>query len=151
MSEAVGTARVKRGMAEMLKGGVIMDVVNAEQAKIAQDAGACAVMALERVPADIRDAQLFSFLKMQLAYAALAALGIRPPPVATTQDGRKSTCTQRLPPDCLAGQKPAPRPKRPKPKAVPASPQSAKAPYRRSRATPRTCYPHPRRSPPPRS
>ena len=54
MSEAVGTARVKRGMAEMLKGGVIMDVVNAEQAKIAQDAGACAVMALERVPADLR-------------------------------------------------------------------------------------------------
>ena len=54
MSEAVGTARVKRGMAEMLKGGVIMDVINAEQAKIAQDAGACAVMALERVPADIR-------------------------------------------------------------------------------------------------
>jgi len=54
MSEAVGTARVKRGMAEMLKGGVIMDVVNAEQAKIAEDAGAVAVMALERVPADIR-------------------------------------------------------------------------------------------------
>ena len=54
MSDAVGTARVKRGMAEMLKGGVIMDVVNSEQAKIAQDAGACAVMALERVPADIR-------------------------------------------------------------------------------------------------
>ena len=53
MSEK-GTARVKRGMAEMLKGGVIMDVVNAEQAKIAEDAGACAVMALERVPADIR-------------------------------------------------------------------------------------------------
>jgi pyridoxal 5'-phosphate synthase pdxS subunit len=54
MSESTGTARVKRGMAEMLKGGVIMDVVNAEQAKIAEDAGACAVMALERVPADIR-------------------------------------------------------------------------------------------------
>nr|WP_255343555.1 pyridoxal 5'-phosphate synthase lyase subunit PdxS [Glycomyces sp. NRRL B-16210] len=50
----VGTARVKRGMADMLKGGVIMDVVNAEQAKIAEDAGAVAVMALERVPADIR-------------------------------------------------------------------------------------------------
>ncbi len=50
----VGTGRVKRGMAEMLKGGVIMDVVNAEQAKIAEDAGAVAVMALERVPADIR-------------------------------------------------------------------------------------------------
>ena len=49
-----GTMRVKSGLAEMLKGGVIMDVVNAEQAKIAEDAGACAVMALERVPADIR-------------------------------------------------------------------------------------------------
>ncbi|GAC1333932.1 MAG: pyridoxal 5'-phosphate synthase lyase subunit PdxS [Candidatus Dormibacteria bacterium] len=49
-----GTTRVKTGLAEMLKGGVIMDVVNAEQAKIAEDAGACAVMALERVPADIR-------------------------------------------------------------------------------------------------
>ena len=49
-----GTPLVKRGLAEMLKGGVIMDVVNAEQAKIAEDAGAVAVMALERVPADIR-------------------------------------------------------------------------------------------------
>ena len=49
-----GTSRVKRGLAEMLKGGVIMDVVNAEQARIAEDAGAVAVMALERVPADIR-------------------------------------------------------------------------------------------------
>ncbi|WP_019180653.1 pyridoxal 5'-phosphate synthase lyase subunit PdxS [Microbacterium yannicii] len=49
-----GTSRVKRGLAEMLKGGVIMDVVTAEQAKIAEDAGAVAVMALERVPADIR-------------------------------------------------------------------------------------------------
>ncbi|NYT95115.1 pyridoxal 5'-phosphate synthase lyase subunit PdxS [Salinispora sp. H7-4] len=49
-----GTAHVKRGMAEMLKGGVIMDVVTAEQAKIAEDAGAVAVMALERVPSDIR-------------------------------------------------------------------------------------------------
>ncbi len=49
-----GTDRVKRGLAEMLKGGVIMDVVNAEQAKIAEEAGAVAVMALERVPADIR-------------------------------------------------------------------------------------------------
>jgi pyridoxal 5'-phosphate synthase pdxS subunit len=49
-----GTARVKRGMAEMLKGGVIMDVVTADQAKIAEDAGAVSVMALERVPADIR-------------------------------------------------------------------------------------------------
>ncbi len=49
-----GTYRVKRGLAEMLKGGVIMDVVTAEQARIAEDAGAVAVMALERVPADIR-------------------------------------------------------------------------------------------------
>ncbi len=49
-----GTFRVKTGLAEMLKGGVIMDVVDAEQARIAEEAGACAVMALERVPADIR-------------------------------------------------------------------------------------------------
>jgi len=49
-----GTGRVKRGLAEMLRGGVIMDVVTAEQARIAEDAGAVAVMALERVPADIR-------------------------------------------------------------------------------------------------
>ncbi|MER2111684.1 pyridoxal 5'-phosphate synthase subunit PdxS [Solibacillus isronensis] len=52
----VGTNRVKRGMAEMQKGGVIMDVINAEQAKIAEAAGAVAVMALERVPSDIRKA-----------------------------------------------------------------------------------------------
>src|ERR687897_923625 len=49
-----GTVRVKRGLAEMLRGGVIMDVVTPEHAKIAEDAGAVAVMALERVPADIR-------------------------------------------------------------------------------------------------
>ncbi len=53
-SGATGTYRVKRGLAEMLKGGVIMDVVTPEQARIAEEAGACAVMALERVPADIR-------------------------------------------------------------------------------------------------
>ncbi|TML63875.1 MAG: pyridoxal 5'-phosphate synthase lyase subunit PdxS [Actinobacteria bacterium] len=53
-SRTTGTDRVKRGLAEMLKGGVIMDVVTPEQAKIAEDAGAVAVMALERVPADIR-------------------------------------------------------------------------------------------------
>ena len=51
-----GTWKVKTGLAQMLKGGVIMDVINADQAKIAQEAGACAVMALERVPADIRAA-----------------------------------------------------------------------------------------------
>jgi pyridoxal 5'-phosphate synthase pdxS subunit len=54
MEQQTGTFAVKKGLAQMLKGGVIMDVVNAEQAKIAEDAGACAVMALERVPADIR-------------------------------------------------------------------------------------------------
>ena len=52
--QLTGTFRVKSGMAQMLKGGVIMDVVNAEQAKVAEEAGAVAVMALERVPADIR-------------------------------------------------------------------------------------------------
>ncbi|MBC7879233.1 MAG: pyridoxal 5'-phosphate synthase lyase subunit PdxS [Anaerolineales bacterium] len=54
MESKTGTWLEKKGLAQMLKGGVIMDVVNAEQAKIAEDAGACAVMALERVPADIR-------------------------------------------------------------------------------------------------
>jgi pyridoxal 5'-phosphate synthase pdxS subunit len=53
-NHVTGTARVKRGLAEMLKGGVIMDVVTADQAKLAEEAGAVAVMALERVPADIR-------------------------------------------------------------------------------------------------
>ena len=56
MDQTVGTMGLKRGLAQMLKGGVIMDVVTAEQAKIAEQAGACAVMALERVPADIRAA-----------------------------------------------------------------------------------------------
>ena len=51
-----GTWKVKTGLAQMLKGGVIMDVVSPEHAKIAEEAGACAVMALERVPADSRAA-----------------------------------------------------------------------------------------------
>jgi pyridoxal 5'-phosphate synthase pdxS subunit len=54
MDQTVGTTGLKRGLAQMLKGGVIMDVVTSDQAKIAEQAGACAVMALERVPADIR-------------------------------------------------------------------------------------------------
>ena len=54
MEEQKGSFAVKKGLAQMLKGGVIMDVVTPEQAKIAEEAGACAVMALERVPADIR-------------------------------------------------------------------------------------------------
>lgn len=49
-----GTTTVKTGIAQMLKGGIIMDVINADQARIAEEAGACAVMALEKVPADIR-------------------------------------------------------------------------------------------------
>ncbi|KAF8742737.1 hypothetical protein AX14_002541, partial [Amanita brunnescens Koide BX004] len=53
-SNTLGTFGVKSGLAQMLKGGVIMDVTNVEQARIAEEAGACAVMALERVPADIR-------------------------------------------------------------------------------------------------
>ena len=56
MEKTIGTWQVKVGLAQMLKGGVIMDVVSAEQAHIAEEAGACAVMALERVPADIRAA-----------------------------------------------------------------------------------------------
>ena len=52
--QAKGTFTVKAGLAQMLKGGIIMDVVNAEQARVAEEAGACAVMALEKVPADIR-------------------------------------------------------------------------------------------------
>ena len=51
---ATSTGRTKKGLAQMLKGGVIMDVMNPEQAKIAERAGACAVMALEKIPADIR-------------------------------------------------------------------------------------------------
>ncbi len=54
------TTTTKRGLAEMLRGGVIMDVVNAEQARIAEDAGACAVMALERVPAQIFESKAAS-------------------------------------------------------------------------------------------
>ena len=54
VTRSTGTQLVKRGLAEMLKGGVIMDVVDPAQAKIAEDAGAVAVMALERVPSDIR-------------------------------------------------------------------------------------------------
>ncbi len=56
MTMETGTWKVKTGLAQMLKGGVIMDIVNAEQARIAEEAGACAVMALERVPSDIRAA-----------------------------------------------------------------------------------------------
>ena len=56
LTTQTGTWKVKTGLAQMLRGGVIMDIINAEQAKIAEEAGACAVMALERVPSDIRAA-----------------------------------------------------------------------------------------------
>jgi len=68
MEQKTGTFAVKKGLAQMLKGGVIMDVVTPEHAKIAEDAGACAVMALERVPADIR------------AQGGVAHVGPRPDP-----------------------------------------------------------------------
>ena len=76
-----GTVQVKRGLAEMLKGGVIMDVVDAEQAKVAEDAGACAVMALERVPSDIRrdggvarmsDPEMFEGIKAAVTIPVMA-------------------------------------------------------------------------------
>ena len=80
-SSSVGTLRVKRGLAEMLKGGVIMDVVTPEQARVAEDAGACAVMALERVPADIRrdggvarmsDPEMFEAIKASVHIPVMA-------------------------------------------------------------------------------
>jgi len=77
----VGTYEVKVGLAKMLKGGVIMDVINAEQARIAEEAGACAVMALERVPADIRahggvarmsDPQMIKEIKLAVTIPVMA-------------------------------------------------------------------------------
>ena len=76
MAEERGTIRVKRGLAEMLKGGVIMDVTTADQAKIAEDAGSCSVMALERVPADIRReggvARMADLVKIEEIMAAVS-------------------------------------------------------------------------------
>ena len=72
-----GTWKVKTGLAQMLKGGVIMDVVNAEQAKLAEDAGACAVMALERVPSDIRaDGGVARMADPAIIEAIMAAVSI---------------------------------------------------------------------------
>jgi pyridoxal 5'-phosphate synthase pdxS subunit len=72
-----GTFPVKRGLAEMMKGGVIMDVVTADQARIAEDAGACAVMALERVPADIRrDGGVARMSDPEMIEAIIAAVSI---------------------------------------------------------------------------
>src|ERR1700726_272283 len=76
-TQGTGTDLVKRGLAEMLRGGVIMDVVTAEQAKIAEDAGAVAVMALERVPADIRrDGGVARMSDVSLIKAIMAAVTI---------------------------------------------------------------------------
>src|SRR5947208_3488869 len=73
----IGTMRVKGGLAEMLKGGVIMDVTTAEQARIAEDAGAVAVMALERVPADIRkEGGVARMADPQIVESIMAAVSI---------------------------------------------------------------------------
>src|SRR5438094_8757327 len=86
-NQVTGTARVKRGLAEVLAGGVIMDVVTADQARIAQEAGAVAVMALERVPSDIRkfggvarmsDPKLIEEIKAAVSIPALAKCRIGP-------------------------------------------------------------------------
>ena len=69
-SRQEGTFAVKAGLAQMLKGGVIMDVTNVEEARIAEEAGACAVMALERVPADIRRYVTASQPQVALAVAS---------------------------------------------------------------------------------
>lgn len=77
MEQKVGSFEVKKGLAQMLKGGVIMDVVNAEHAKIAEDAGACAVMALERVPADIRaDGGVARMSDPEMIYKIMDAVSI---------------------------------------------------------------------------
>ncbi len=76
-SPTTGTARVKRGLADMLKGGVIMDVVDADQARVAEEAGAVAVMALERVPADIRrDGGVARMSDPDMIEAIMAAVSI---------------------------------------------------------------------------
>ncbi|KAL9714989.1 Pyridoxal 5'-phosphate synthase subunit snz1 [Leucoagaricus gongylophorus] len=80
---SLGTFGVKSGLAQMLKGGVIMDVVNAEQARIAEEAGACAVMALERVPADIRaEGDVLNFFLFML----FTSISMRPGGVARMSD-----------------------------------------------------------------
>jgi hypothetical protein len=85
VEDGTGTWKVKAGLAQMLKGGVIMDVVNAEQARIAEEAGAVAVMALERVPADIRkdggvarmsDPKMIKEVKAQVTLPVMAKVRI---------------------------------------------------------------------------
>ncbi len=89
----VGSFKVKAGLAQMLKGGVIMDVVTPEQAIIAEEAGACAVMALERVPADIRvDGGRCSYVRSrhdQRDYRLCLAFPSWPKPVSATLSKRK--------------------------------------------------------------
>src|SRR5258708_14412939 len=91
-----GTMRVKSGLAEMLKGGVIMDVVNADQAKIAEASGAVAVMALERVPADIRadggvarmsDPEVIQEIQEAVTIPVMAKCRIGPFPEAPIPEG----------------------------------------------------------------
>lgn len=78
----MGKYELNKNLAQMLKGGVIMDVTNAEQAKIAEAAGACAVMALERVPADIRrDGGVARMSDPQMIKAIQKAVSIAPSPI----------------------------------------------------------------------
>ena len=85
MNNTTTTTNLKTGLAEMLKGGVIMDVVDAEQARVAEEAGACAVMALERVPAQIRkeggvarasDPEMITAIQRQVSIPVMAKVRI---------------------------------------------------------------------------
>ena len=123
-SRATGTFRVKRGLAEMLKGGVIMDVVTPEHAKIAEDAGAAAVMALERVPADIRaqggvarmsDPDMIEGIKdaVTIPVMAKARIGhfveaqISRPSASTTSTSRRSSRRPTRPTTSTSGPSPS--------------------------------------------
>src|SRR5258708_13192112 len=102
MQKQTGTIQVKRSFPEMLKGGVIMDVVNAEQARIAEEAGASAVMALERVPADIRrDAGVARMSDPELIIGIKAAVTI--PVMAKCRIGHfvEAEILQALGVDCI--------------------------------------------------
>jgi pyridoxal 5'-phosphate synthase pdxS subunit len=90
MEAQTGTMNLKTGLAEMLKGGVIMDVTNADQAKIAEDAGAVSVMALERVPADIRAQGGVARMASIRFQSAVCVWRARPPRGATPHRRRRS-------------------------------------------------------------
>src|SRR6056300_2000954 len=92
-----GSQRVKRGLADMLKGGVIMDVIDADQARIAEEAGAVAVMALERVPADIRrDGGVARMSDPEMIESIIEAVSI--PVMAKARIGHSLRLRSRNPP-----------------------------------------------------